>query len=771
MLRTLLVLVALMVVSGCGGGRTALQAEATQGPSASADDFQPKPSAQGCVLCAETNPLLVVDKDGHAKGTIRLRNRGTDPLTLQLFVSQFTTAGEGEPDDLDATTTLTVADPMTKAVVEGNTPLLPNAAFDITITAANLWQPGPSAARLMNGTDKVIDLKALRYAVPFDLRIDGPTPERADLSFTQNRETALTLRNDDPMTYRFRWNLEIDGHAMGGMETVPPNKEVRLKLRIPSQNFTWVSSGTLRSDTRAGVLTLELEPHQSLRNYPFPVKRYPIAARLNYWNEPWQGLWNSAWILLLLLLGISSSWLVNFILPLQKRRVAIKQRLYDIEGRLAGLDELIDPIDGRLLNLMRVEKKGLRLELRTLLPVFPQSGVDMPRLEERLDNFRRRITWVSTVGALLQNVQRHRATMSLREVELFRAHCGEILSIAGRATAATDVAEIDRQMAALAVPGPDAQIPATLLEDVLTTSQALRQKIRDLTTKPRWEPCSNLLAALESDFPPVPGTGAESGFNPARADFVQQEAAIRKAVLLVKYMDLVDQLPDDDIHKRRLDQRDELLKALKPGPDESLSNARDVVDQTVQNVYLDDVLHEISEKAVYIEVDPATPLPYQLTDIALRFRRPGVDDAAARRGVACEWTIDRDALPSRDWTVTHCFTDRWHLLKAMLAKVTRSPAHPYRSRIHVRLKERGKETGPLQLNHDLVLERTKSAVEAQTWLSAGSLLVTLLLIGFGLATGAEEKLRSLDLVPGAIAVFILGFGADALKTLITRNSQ
>ncbi len=69
------------------------------------------------MLCAETNPLLVVDKDGHATGTIRLRNRGPEPLTLQLFVSEFKTAGDGAPDNLDAATTLSVADAMTKAVV------------------------------------------------------------------------------------------------------------------------------------------------------------------------------------------------------------------------------------------------------------------------------------------------------------------------------------------------------------------------------------------------------------------------------------------------------------------------------------------------------------------------------------------------------------------------------------------------------------------------------------------------------------------------------
>jgi hypothetical protein len=273
--------------------------------------------------------------------------------------------------------------------------------------------------------------------------------------------------------------------------------------------------------------------------------------------------------------------------------------------------------------------------------------------------------------------------MSLREVEIFRAHCAEILNIAGKATAGpTDDAEIDRQMAALAVPSPDAVIPGTLLEDVLKTSQALRQKIRDLTSNPSWEPCSKLLATFESDFPPVS----------ARADFVRQEVAIRKAALLVEYMELVDHSPDDTIHQRRLAQHEKLLEGLKPGPDESLSTARDVVDQTVQNVYLEDVLHEISAKAVSIDVDPATPLAYQLTDIGLRFRRSGVDDAAARRQVACQWIIDREPLPSHDWSVTYFFTDRWRLLKAMLAVVMRSRVDPDRSRIHVTLKERGKET-------------------------------------------------------------------------------
>lgn len=71
----------------------------------------------------------------------------------------------------------------------------------------------------------------------------------------------------------------------------------------------------------------------------------------------------------------------------------------------------------------------------------------------------------------------------------------------------------------------------------------------------------------------------------------------------------------------------------------------------------------------------------------------------------------------------------------------------------------------------ITLEKGKSTVEAQTWLSLSSLLIALLIIGIGLASGAEEKIRSLDLLSGVLAVFVIGFGADTLKTMIARVGE
>ena len=67
------------------------------------------------------------------------------------------------------------------------------------------------------------------------------------------------------------------------------------------------------------------------------------------------------------------------------------------------------------------------------------------------------------------------------------------------------------------------------------------------------------------------------------------------------------------------------------------------------------------------------------------------------------------------------------------------------------------------------LERTKAYVESRTLLALASLLITILIVAFGLLAGAQEKLQTLDWVSGVIAVLVLGFGADTLKNLIAKT--
>jgi hypothetical protein len=50
-----------------------------------------------------------------------------------------------------------------------------------------------------------------------------------------------------------------------------------------------------------------------------------------------------------------------------------------------------------------------------------------------------------------------------------------------------------------------------------------------------------------------------------------------------------------------------------------------------------------------------------------------------------------------------------------------------------------------------------------------SLSITVLIVALGLLAGAQEKLQTLDWLSGALTVLALGFGADTLKTLISKT--
>jgi hypothetical protein len=69
----------------------------------------------------------------------------------------------------------------------------------------------------------------------------------------------------------------------------------------------------------------------------------------------------------------------------------------------------------------------------------------------------------------------------------------------------------------------------------------------------------------------------------------------------------------------------------------------------------------------------------------------------------------------------------------------------------------------------VTVERLKSYVESRSILATASLAITVLIVAIGLLAGAQEKLQTLDWLSGALAVLALGFGADTLKTLMSKT--
>jgi hypothetical protein len=238
-----------------------------------------------------------------------------------------------------------------------------------------------------------------------------------------------------------------------------------------------------------------------------------------------------------------------------------------------------------------------------------------------------------------------------------------------------------------------------------------------------------------------------------------------------------------------------LRAALQPGPDASLVKAEDIVHQIEQNVTKDALLDEMKKpNTMRIEIDPPAPIAYQLVTFRVRFDRPGLDVAVAQDEIACTWFVDERPLDGRDapadtrisdsdgrrargWIRGECFLDKdvewlrlpklaWRRLWAAIRR--QSFENSTAQKIHT-VEARFPALPDVKVAGTLTIERTKSHVESRSILATASLSITVLIVALGLLAGAQEKLQALDWLSGALAVLALGFGADTVKTLISRS--
>jgi hypothetical protein len=824
---TIFAFVLISLLTGCASQDS--PAAANSSPASSECTFCPTVSPKGCTLCVESNPLLTVDKDGVTSGTIKLCNRSTMPITLALDVSDFYAKDlQGTLYPLSTARSLAAASATNDPVVNGTSPLAPNSCVDVKIDASKIWQAGLAKADLKNGTDTLVPLNAVRYLVPFNLKVEGPTPEVVNLGFTRGRQSKIRLRNEDGMAYRFLWRLELGESSQAGEGFVPANGLTAIPVALASSNFSFLESGFLRSGDRKGTLTLSFQPDASFSVLPLPQKQYPVNARLSFFGDTFQRIANYALVLLVLLAGIFISLLVNHALPLQKKRVEVKLRLAALEGRLAGLGGVIDT---RTLNLLRVEKKRLREALSELQPLIPQTAVDLPKLEARIDWLVQRTDLTSGTGDLLEAINAGSNGLALPEADAIRDHCREVLQIVGKTNATPEEiasAQKHLNLAAAVLEGADERPSDISVQALIKQLEKVQNVPKDDLKKPAWQPFAKLFTSLTGQ--PVPKADEID-----RSEYIRETKLVAAAELIVEFVKHVESSPSDEVRQKRMDRAPELVKALEPGPDESIAGARELVRQVEQNVTRGDLVTEIMssnpqgcrivtgkesdpKRVMWIEVDPPTPFTYQMVTFRVRFDRSALDCAAAQNEIQCKWFVctstpnmaqasegkeekriwDDAELPGAPaerrlsassgqptgWLIGSYFVGEGEW-KRILKKPTSEVKRAFRKAADVfgirsdkaatdegityTVKASFPDLGKEVQSEPVRLEETRAYVESRTVLAVASLVITILIVAFGLLAGAQEKLQSLDWVSGVIAVLVLGFGADTLKNLITKT--
>ncbi|MBS0474541.1 MAG: hypothetical protein JSR28_05245 [Proteobacteria bacterium] len=724
---------------------------------------------QTCAPCIEDPPRLVAAADGTAIASVEVCNRSTDAVPLALALSDFIAHGVGnDPFPLNTTRHLSAESAADRDLVEGKTKL-GQRCVAVKLEVSGLWQAGLSIGTLRNGPDKLSDLQAINLHAPFHVKVDGPNPDKVELRMVDGQSIELHLRNEDTMGYRFRWQLDLPGRPASGIAHVRPNRSVTLRVPAASSEnrSPWLESGFLRTATRAGQLVVEYEPDASLEPYALPRQRFKVEATISRYDPVWQIAFNTFFVVLLLLAGIIASLLINYTLPMQRRRVAAKQRLVQLEGQLAGLGALVP---ARLLSLLRVEKRRLREELRHLWPVDPTTETALTKFEGQIDWIERRIALVASAGDHLSALYGS-ARLAVPESDQVRSACQTVFEVVEKPHAGDDdIKRAQSELNEAARLRTSATLPPTeaMLKALGDRAAAVRVRVAAGVNPVGHEAAfDELVKALLLNVPDRLPT-AVSG-----ADYADVALAVAKAEVVADFKHLLMGAQSGDVLTNRTARSTELLDALRPGPEESLTHARAIVleaEQGVSEANLVDALRKIATADLWIAVDPPRPLPYQRVGLRVHLRQAGFDEAAARSRIECLWSVTGGDIESDDWTASYFFeqpqTPSWYR-RGLAYLMKREPLMPQPIEVWACLRYRGEDL--VQVTPvTVVIEPPKSYAWASTWLSLGTMFVTILLAGIGLVTGALEKIQSLDWVSGVFVLLALGFGADVLKRVLTK---
>ena len=191
-----------------------------------------------------------------------------------------------------------------------------------------------------------------------------------------------------------------------------------------------------------------------------------------------------------------------------------------------------------------------------------------------------------------------------------------------------------------------------------------------------------------------------------------------------------------------------------------------MLKQIRQNVSKSDIVAALSaivgSAKPRIDVDPPTPMPFQITDFRVVLGDEGLNASDARRLVECRWTVNEDYVEGKDFSIYYFFEPRKLLRSGFTSRAARSTfqvkAEVFNGSTWI---EVGKQTVTLAPDRDYV--------RSSTLLSVLSFSITVVVVTIGLLAVAQEKLQTLDVFSGSIALLTLGFGADVIKRSLTKT--
>jgi hypothetical protein len=237
----------------------------------------------------------------------------------------------------------------------------------------------------------------------------------------------------------------------------------------------------------------------------------------------------------------------------------------------------------------------------------------------------------------------------------------------------------------------------------------------------------------------------------------------------------------------------------------ALRDATLLVQEMREDTYEEDVLDEICKPGqAVISFDTQKARPFQPVFFKIKFSDSRFNDAAALQRLICHWTFPDD-LDEYTWQVCHYFSGYEHgtiapseFKQAALPQTDNSSTAagpnqqmeaPHKRQRHFRLStppikreldlyatirgqqpDEAREVPVPPLKKTIQIQSPSTTERSLFWAEILRFAIAFGVALAGLLSGALEQLNKLDIIPASIAIIGLGFGASALKNLLTQSA-
>jgi|GEM_PF-2437883 len=644
----------------------------------------------------------------------------------------------------------------------------------VVATITGVKQPGSFDADLsFDGNDfgkvKIIDL-------PFAVTVDGPDPNKADLTLVDGEATSIALKNDDAADYPVIWRLNVGGKEICGDQLTLPAKGVGLIQCNPSVPFTLSRIEDLFKVESTEGHSLLLYPVLPGTTASFdkssPWKIIPVKASLSHFGASAQQFWGYVGIVGVLILGGLASLLLSQALPNRLRRLNIKERLMNTARTTANLTS---GVGSKLQVLLRLERSRIFDMLESRNTFSPDFAGVAARCNDDTTKLESRVALAQQIDVVLERLEQ-KLTLGPPPSQI--AAIEALIDDAKVLLAKTEPTDKDLEAAQAAITEAARRVDL-LNEPDETFGQGLAKRVADVQNDIGTNFANDQVFTQFNTALPGPYRALKripnNALTIAPAQCAELDMAVEKLLLMKEYVLLFEGTQDQAMLQRLDQNKARLLGYLQLQSWPAMRSARLLMRQMKDDVYPERLRQALVAKSATIVMKPALAYERAPLEFCVCFNSDALEKAAAREEWTCKWAFG-DNLSESGWSASHYFL----LPRANGFKLPAGIKLPPAAEFTVRatfLDDSGNVLSDPATNQAVTIEKQVNVRPGQQqWLFGDrartellKLFAALFIAVFALVSGAREQLMKLDILPGIIAVFTIGFGADTIKNLLTRS--